>query len=451
MRLARSLCEAGLEVASSFYTEVLIYKVKSLPLSFVFPGGALLAAALCVWASVVNAQTAAIDGEALYQQALHWMADGRNAEAREALLQLLALQPEHAGAWLDLAVLHCNMGQDQEAEALFATVTDRFAPPPALQEAIESLRKQGCRRELPGASTRLRLGLGTDSNVNQGASNPSFTLGSGANATPLMLAAEYTPRPDQFKAALLELSLPLAADGTLAYAQVQARGHNHYAQYDLGALMLGLDRPWQWGTWGWRANAAVGLTSVGGALYQRQAQLQLQALAPAAAVLPGTWRLPAGWLLGGSGSWTGAAYPTLSGFDSQVAELRGLLAYELHGSWVQASAGFALDQGQAQRPGGDRNGAVVGLAARVPLAGQVAAELGMSVQSWRGQQVYAPGLIDERREQLSTLLRAALSVPVAARQALRLELRHVRNEENVSLFTYQSSQVQLSWEWQLPH
>ena len=40
---------------------------------------------------------------------------------------------------------------------------------------------------------------------------------------------------------------------------------------------------------------------------------------------------------------------------------------------------------------------------------------------------------------------------VAARQALRLELRHVRNEENVSLFTYQSSQVQLSWEWQLPH
>jgi hypothetical protein len=96
----------------------------------------LLAAALCVWASVANAQTAAIDGEALYQQALHWMADGRNAEAREALLQLLALQPEHAGAWLDLAVLHCNMGQDQEAEALFATVTDRFAPPPALQLAV---------------------------------------------------------------------------------------------------------------------------------------------------------------------------------------------------------------------------------------------------------------------------------------------------------------------------
>ena len=42
-------------------------------------------------------------------------------------------------------------------------------------------------------------------------------------------------------------------------------------------------------------------------------------------------------------------------------------------------------------------------------------------------------------------------MPVAARQALRLELRHVRNDENVSLFTYQSSQVQLSWEWQLPH
>jgi len=400
---------------------------------------------------LAHAQTGSLAGEALYQQALHWMAEGRNAEAREALLQLLALQPEHAGAWLDLAVLHCNLGQDQEAEALFARVTELFAPPPALREAIDSLRQQGCQKELPATSTRLRLGMGTDSNVNQGASNPSFTLGSGANATPLMLAAEYSPRADQFRAGLLEWSLPVAGDGTLAYAQLQARGHNYYPQYDLGSVVMGMDHPWQWGPWAWRANTALGLTTVGGALYQRQAQLQLQALAPVAAVLPGTWRLPAGWLLGGAGMWTGAAYPTLSGFDSQVWELRGLLSYELQGRSVQASAGVALDQGQAQRPGGDRSGAVLGLAARLPVAGQVSAELGMSVQSWRGQQAYSPGLIDERREQLSTLLRAAFVVPVAARQALRLELRHVRNEENLSLFTYQGTQVQLSWEWQLQH
>ena len=357
-------------------------------MTFVFRAQWLAACALWLFTSLTLAQSVgAATNESRYQQALQWMAEGRYTQARDELLLLLAQQPEHAGAWLDLALLHCLMGRGNEAKALFAEVSQRFSPPEALREAIESLSQQGCARAPAKFSARVRLGLGTDRNVNPGARSPSYTLGSGASATPLMLAAEYTPRADQFKVLVLDGSLPVGAEGALAYAQAQARQHNHFPQYDLGAVVLGLEQPWQWGPWGWRAHVSAALTALDGALYQRQVQLQLKALAPSSALLPASWQLPAGWLLGGSGTWTGASYPTLTGFDSQVWEVRGVLTYESEGRSAQASAGYALDQAQAQRPGADRSGAVLGLGARLPMGGQVSAELGVSWQSWRGDRV----------------------------------------------------------------
>jgi hypothetical protein len=41
-----------------------------------------------------------------------------------------------------------------------------------------------------------------------------------------------------------------------------------------------------------------------------------------------------------------------------------------------------------------------------------------------------------------------LSYPLAAHQSLNLEARAVRNAENISLFQYNSRQIQLNWQWQ---
>jgi hypothetical protein len=45
------------------------------------------------------------------------------------------------------------------------------------------------------------------------------------------------------------------------------------------------------------------------------------------------------------------------------------------------------------------------------------------------------------------VFRGGLSIPLAPKQALNIEWRHVRNDENISIFQYNSSQLQVSWQW----
>lgn len=401
----------------------------------------LLWALLCSGAAVGATAEPEQDTD-LYQSATQLMAEARFDEARKVLELLLQQQPEHAGAWLDLAILQCNTGHAAEAETLFQTIERRFNPPPALLDVITQLRTRGCQSAAAAGNARVRVGRGRDTNVNQGAISPFFNLGSGANLVTLELAPEYTPRADSVTSVVADYSKTLPG-GTLGFAQFQGRQYDQLSQYNLNSLVLGLEQPWQREGWALRASGSLGLTTLGGAVYQRQAQLQLQATAPLG--------LPPGWELGVSGGLTGVAYPTLDGFDSTLWESRGLLVFRSDDAFAQASLGYALDRGTAQRPGNDRRGAVVSLTGRRRLPGDMVGELGWTYQTWQGEQAYSPGLIDERRRQRTSLLRAALTLPLSRQHALHVELRDVRNHENISIFEFEGRQLQVSWEWHLPH
>jgi hypothetical protein len=381
--------------------------------------------------------------DALYQQALQWLDQGQDDRARNALLLLLELQPEHAGAWLDLALLDCHAGRAAQAESLFGLVESRFQPPPALLDVISQLRARGCEAEASRMGTRWRLGRGHDSNANQGASNLNFSMGSGSSAVALVLAPDYAPKSDTFTAFSAEFSHTLLSGGSLGFGQVQARQYDALSSLNVASVLLGFEQPGQFGPWALRGVGTLGLTTLGGAVYQRQAQLQLQATAP--------WVLPTGWVLGGQASWTDVVYPGLRGFDSQVWETRGVLTYKADPVLAQASVGLALDRGSEQRPGNDRSGVLASVQGRLPLGHvwgkALVGELACTFQSWQASSAYSPGLIDERRRQETWQLRAALSLPVARHQALHLELRSVHNRENISLFEFKGQQLQLSWEW----
>ena len=368
--------------------------------------------------------------------------EGRLADAQKALTALSEESPRHAGAWLDLAMLYCAVGNAPAAEALFVEIERRYDPPRPILDVIASQRALGCLGWQPTQSAQLRVGRGFESNVNQGARSPNFSIGSGSSQIDLMLLPEFLPRSDRFTNFSADVTRQLAPDGTTGVVQFQSKNYDNLSKYDTNSLFVGLERPWQLGDWGLRAGGTTGFMTLGSDVYLKQTQLQLTLLPP----LP----LPGNWKFGVTESLSLISYPTLTAYDARWWETRGTLTYRGSDSLWQASASAVQDSGTGQRPGGNRAGIFASLQGRVNLGNDVRGELGWQMQQWKGERAYFPGLIDDRRSQKTQVLRAAAVFPLSEQQAIVLEYRNARNEENISIFNYRDQILQLSWQWQSP-
>ncbi|HYD80948.1 MAG TPA: tetratricopeptide repeat protein [Paucimonas sp.] len=376
----------------------------------------------------------------LYLDAMHSISEGRQNEARDALTRMIEQEPQHAGAWLDLAIIQCELGHADEAERLFQAIEARFAPPPGIREVIAAHRATGCQAWRPHSQLSLAVARGVDDNVNQGASNPNFSFGSGSTRTDLVLAPEYLPQRDHYTLLSTDYARDLTRGGITGFAQLRIRRNDSLSNYDTASLQLGIERPWRIGTWDVRGIGALGALTLGDRLYQRQGQLQLRA-AP-------TSLLPKRWNVSLTAGATHLAYPTLTNFDSNTFELSASLIHQGTRLQTQASAGYLLDHGKNVRPGGDRKGWFGGLQGRLPIRGNWIGEFGWTRQHWLSQASYSPGLIDQARHQDTQLLRAGLTIPFKERQTLQIEIRQVKNNENISIFQYNSRLLQMSWQWQ---
>ena len=352
---------------------------------------------------------------------------------------MIAAEPQHAGAWLDLAISHCTTGNAAEAERLFRDIEVRFAPSAGILEVIDAHRRSGCRPWEPKSYRALTLTRGRDSNVNQGASNPVFATGSGADRIEQLLADDYLPKKDSYVQAALDVTHELAASGVVGLLQLRSRHHDSLTDQDTNALMLGLDQPFQLGALDARALATASLVSLGGKLYQHQVQLQGR-IAPRLS-------LPENYELILATSVAHVQYMQRKNFDSNTGEASALLNYNGAFTRVQGALGALFDRGQNGRPGGDRRGWYGSVQYQRALGDDYLGELGLTHQNWQGQLVYSPGLIDQVRHQRTEQMRAALSKKLSAHQTVQLEWRRVHNRENISLFQYNSQVLQLNWRW----
>lgn len=405
--------------------------------------GAVLACVLACVCALAGARAPGTPGDAqeLYQDALQSLAEGRKNDASAALMRVIEQEPRHAGAWLEVALIQCELGHNDEAERLFATIETRFDPPPEILKLINQARESGCSHWDAHASSAMSVGRGIDRNVNQGASNPNFIVDRGAGPIELPLLDDFLPKRDQYSVLSLDYLRDLTPNGSVGFVQFQARRNDHLHQYDSGALFTGVESPWRFGGWTVRGSATVGLITLGGALYQRQLQLQARVAPPL--------QLPGNALLSVLGGITLSKYSTLVNFDSRTAELRPQLSWRDSQRYVSASVAYSYDQAVVERPGGDRHGTMLNLLGRHNLPYELVGELAYSRQTWNSATAYAPALlIDEVRAQRTQVLRANLSYPVAKNQTLQLELRAVRNQENISIFQYNNRQLQFSWNWQ---
>jgi len=378
----------------------------------------------------------------LYLQALQSIAEGRRADAAAELRRLIEQAPEHAGAWLELALTQCSLGNSDEAERLFAIIETRFKPSQAILQLIAETREEGCTRWDAYASTVVTAGRGIDQNVNQGARTNRYLVDAPSGQVEYELSDDFRPRHDQYMQVSGETMRELTPNGMLGFVQYQLRHNDRLHEYDTSSVFAGLEAPYRLNTWRLRATATLGLVTLGGHLYQRQAQLQARMTPPLS--------LPQGMQFNLVGVLTHNSFPSLTNFDSNTQELRGHLSWRKGPAYAGATLGWLNDHALAQRPGGNRQGSFANLVLRRHLGRGVNSELGYSRQTWRSSHPYSPGLIDQVRDQATQVLRGSLSYAIGKQHALVLEGRLVRNQENISIFQYNNRQLQLSWQWQLP-
>lgn len=378
--------------------------------------------------------------EDLYLDALRAIHEHRSQDAKDILSKLITIEPQHAGALLDLAIIQCELGNAKEAENLFADIVTRFAPAPAILEVIAKHRAQGCQSPRANSRFSILLERGIDSNVNQGASNPNFGLGSGANHIDLQLLPEYLPKKDTFSTISADYLRELIPGSTIGFAQLRVRKYDDLSQFNTLAIGVGVEHPWKLGNWNVSQMAMLGGLTLDSHLYQTQQLLQTRVVPPIK--LPDSMQ----WsLIGGV---TRTQYPTLLGYDANTWELRSLFSYQKNAYRAQASIAYLSDRANSNRIGGHRSGELASLQGRGRINDQVFGELGWTFQRWQSEQVYSPGLIDVARNQRTQTIRAALSFPVRENHSLLFEVRQVKNRENISLFEYNSKVLQASWLWQ---
>jgi hypothetical protein len=380
------------------------------------------------------------ENQDLFLEAIQSISEGRKTDASAILNRMLAKEPQHAGAWLDLALIQCQLGHEQEALRLFAAIEQRFNPPAVILDVINRQRQQGCAPAKRQSHFTLTAARGYDQNVNQGASTPNFTLGSGSNQVQLQLSPEFLPRPDHYSVLAADYSQEITHNGGLGFIQFQARNNDQLHRFNNISLALGAEQAWHWHKWSGRATGLLGFLSLGGQLYQRQTQLQLRANPPL--------HLPERWQLGLSSGISYVQYLTLSNFNATTLDLRSQLAYQSPQFRFSASASYLIDHAISDRPGGDRKGWLSSVQWQKLLWNDNSAELAISRQSWRGKSAYSANIINQPRNQETWILRSNLQIPIKQHQTLQLEWRQIWNRENISIYQYRDRQLQLSWQWQ---
>ena len=375
----------------------------------------------------------------LYQNALQSLAEGRKNDASDTLSRLVEVEPLHAGAWLDLALIQCSLGRASEAERLFRAIETRFDPPEGILELIARTRAEGCMTWQPTSAGSINFGRGIDRNVNQGASSATYFAVQDGVIVERTLSSDFLPRHDQYTALSGEYLRDITPNGSIGFAQFQTRRNDSLHDYDSASLFVGVESPWRFKRWTLRATGMLGFIGLGGHLYQRQAQLQARIGPP----LP----LPESVQLSVLGGMTRTEYLTLTNFNTNTFEVRGQLSYGARTRYASTSLGFLADKANTLRPGGDRTGWVMNALLRESLTPDLTAEIGYTRQGWQGESAYAPGTINETRKQNTQVLRFLLTRRMAKDHNLQLEMRAVRNRENISIFQYNNRQLQLSWVW----
>lgn len=338
-----------------------------------------------------------------------------------------------AGEILDTAIAHCRRGERAQALSMFAAIREQLSPPPALLQLVRDLEATGCiaHAQAPVRVFKLLAGGGYDSNVSQGISARSLTLGSGDGAIELPLDDSYRPRGSSFMQVAADYAVPLPGRGWALSLTAGARAHSQVSQFDIASVAASLSRVGVLSGRTLRGQLDVSELWLGGRRYQRVLGATVQTVLD----------------LDAQGAWIAHASASMADYHSQPSQ--NAVVYEVGVSrdrrmgpdgTVVASFVLQHDTNRGTRPGGDRNGFQFTLAATKDWQGW-RLKPQFLWQQWVSREVFAAGLIDQRRDNRSAQMTLQAEKPLAQGRSLVLEWRARSVRDPIPLYEYKSQSL----------
>jgi len=320
--------------------------------------------AICAFACSISAAQSLptnSDFDVLYEEAQAAMSAGDRSRAVNLLERVVQLNPQSAGALLDLALLHCELGDTGAAYQRFSELERRFALPESIESLIRFRRELGCLAQT-NYQFQAQLTKGSVSNVNAAPLSSIVQIGSGERAIFLELTERNRPTSDRFTAFGFQSVGPAASDPNAKWLVfVDSRHYETRSDLNLTNLILGYARPAPF-TLGrltdvsW--SASLGRVLLGERGFERSYRFAADAWSLKQSALNHATNR-ARWGLGSAVSLN--RYDQDSRFNSQRIELLAraeVLPFRSLG--ISGYAGSIWDLSTDGRPGGDRRGAIVG-------------------------------------------------------------------------------------------
>ena len=352
--------------------------------------------------------------------------------AAVAFERVVLMQPDNAGAWMDLAIASLESGNSASAISYFDHIEATFEPSPALLAIIGKYRAGIARPVLAPFGWKLQAEAlaGVDSNANSGLQNSIIPITLGNERIDLLLDGAYRARSDRFLQEAVSANFKHPTELGMFDLNLSARQRNYQHEHDFSSMELnlgaGLRRAVPFGDVGLGLNVAH--LSLGGAALVRTLRATTQLEQSLGSCRAG---------IAGEGEWR--RYFNLSTLDANILWGQGGLACDWGVAKVPVQTTFIVRTGfdapVAQRPGGKTRHAELIAQLGAPVAWGMYGELSYTLARAYDAQGYS-ALLEQNaaREIDRRSLRLTLTQPVkgGGEVILTLEDNHVFS--NLSLF-----------------
>lgn len=286
------------------------------------------------------------------------MAEGHPEQALALLDELIERDPRRAGALLETALLHCQLGNRDLTRQTLARIESSYKVPPAIEKLIRFYRSSTC---VPATRTPQLIAsvrAGVTSNANFGPSDPVVTFADSAPLHALILAPDSLAHSDQFVESSLQGELPMRfMPGLTLFAGVTQRQYRDLHDFDQRIASVGAAHQYTFAHGSIENQAAADVFWLGSRLYQSDISWHTGYWTPPTAFHDSIARAGVDFTV------TDTSYPGNSLYNGVRFELHATMQARIGArTSVQFFAGPVWEAPSGDRPGASRHGYAAWLA-----------------------------------------------------------------------------------------